>query len=79
MMEAKVQPMKKKQHGGKRTPGPGKKLGRPTVHGVAKINHTLRLTPDVKAFLLQVGNGAELIEGLVRRSKAFQEWSPPAD
>jgi len=64
-----------KQHGGKRTAGPGKSLGAPPKRGVAKVPFSGRATPEVVEFLRQTGNISEQIETVVRRSKAFREWN----
>ena len=60
-------------HGGSRTPGPGKSLGPPTKHGVAKVPISGRVTPEVADYLRATGNMSETIEGAARRSKAFRQ------
>jgi hypothetical protein len=58
--------------GGRREPGPGKKLGAPPKRGVAKVTMSVRVTPEVKACLDATGNASEAVESMVRRSKAFR-------
>ncbi len=60
-------------HGGKRTAGPGKKLGRPPKAD-AKIAYGTKLAPVVVEYLRQRANGAETIEVAIKRSKDFREW-----
>ena len=60
-------------HGGKRTPGKGKRLGRPPKEN-AKVAISGRVSPDVAEYLREVGLSAT-VEQVVRRSKAFREWS----
>ena len=53
---------KKPKHGGKRDGA-----GPPTKHGIAKVNYTIRLTPQVKEFLTsQSPSGSEYVESMVR-------------
>ena len=70
--EIETMPRKKKQHGGPRTPGPGKTLGRP-ASDLSKVAVSFRLAPDVAAWLKSRPNQGEAIEAVVRRSKAFRE------
>jgi hypothetical protein len=60
-------------HGGKRTPGPGKKLGR-TPSPDPKIQKTYRLEREIVAYLATTGNATREIETKVKRSKGFREW-----
>jgi len=62
----------KKAHGGKRTPGKGKRLGRPPKEN-AKVAGSFRVSADVEAYLREVGTSAE-IERLARNSKRFKDW-----
>lgn len=58
-------------HGGQRTPGPGRKLGRPPKPD-AKIAMSVRLAPDVVAWLRAQENQSAAVEEAVRRSKGFR-------
>lgn len=58
-------------HGGPRTPGPGRKLGRP-LKADAKIAMSVRLSPDVAAWLRAQDNQSTAVEDAVRRSKGFR-------
>jgi len=64
---------KKAQHGGPRTAGPGKQMGRPTSDS-SKRSLSLRVSPDVREFLDTVDNISETVDEMVRRSKVFREW-----
>jgi len=63
-----------KQHGGKRTAGPGKSLGAPPKRGVAKVPFSGRVTPDVREFFRSRANASEWIEDAIRRTKDFRDW-----
>lgn len=58
-------------HGGQRTPGPGKSLGRPKKPD-AKVPISLRVSPDVAEYLRSQPNQSEAVEAAVRRSKGFR-------
>ena len=61
----------------KPTPG-GKRdgAGRPAIRGVRKVTTSMRLTPDVLAYLAQHDETAgELIESAIRRTADFRRWS----
>lgn len=60
---------KKSQHGGARSGS-----GRKPKHGVAKVSHTLTITPELKAYLQTVASGSELIETAIRKTRAFRDW-----
>ena len=59
-------------HGGRRTPGPGKSLGRPPKPD-AKVTIAVCVTPTVAEYLRSVGASAA-VEEAVRRSKGFRRW-----
>lgn len=59
-------------HGGKRTPGPGKSLGRPPKAD-AKVAVSVRLSPDVVAYLRSQENQSAAVEEALRRSKGFRQ------
>ena len=61
------------KHGGKRTAGPGRTLGRPPKAD-AKIAYGTKLDPVVVEYLRQCDNAAQTIEAAVKRSKGFREW-----
>ncbi len=66
--------MKKKHaHGGPRTAGPGRSIGRPPTDN-PKVSASLRLPADVKAYLDDTGNASQTVADVVRRSKAFRDW-----
>ena len=56
-------------HGGNR---PG--AGRPPVRNVSKVTLSLRVTPDVKAYLASEGNISEAVEEQTRKSAGFKQW-----
>lgn len=60
-------------HGGPRTPGPGKRLGRPAKPD-AKIPMSVRLSPDVAEYLKAQANQSAAVEEAVRRGKGFKGW-----
>lgn len=62
-----------KKHGGKRTPGRGKRLGRPPKDS-AKVAGSFRVSADVEAYLREMGTSAE-IERLAKNSKRFKDWA----
>jgi hypothetical protein len=61
-----------KQHGGKRTPGKGKRLGRPPKDE-PKVAGSFRVSADVEAYLREMGTSAE-IDRLAKNSKRFKDW-----
>jgi hypothetical protein len=77
--EATEMEKKKAQHGGKREPGPGKKLGRPPTDGAAKETLAVRVGSDVKAFFEHTRDESgrsigQQIEDTTRRTAAFKRW-----
>lgn len=66
---------KKAQHGGVRVAGPGKKLGRPPTDAPNKKTLSLRVSPEVRAFLDSVENKSEHVDFVIRRSAAFRKWA----
>lgn len=66
---------KKSKHGGRRTPGPGKKLGAPTLRAEAKVPISARVSPSVRRFLMREGNLSEAIEIMARKSAEFPTWN----
>lgn len=66
--------MKKTTHGGRRIPGPGKRLGAPRKHDQTKINLTARVTPDVSRFLRRHGSIGEAIEAYARADPEFPKF-----
>jgi hypothetical protein len=61
----------KAKRGGKRF-GAGKK----PMRGEPKITTGISISPTVKAFLDQCKESqSEVVEKMIRKSKAFQEWS----
>lgn len=62
-----------KTHGGKRTPGKGKRLGRPP-NEERKVAGSFRVSADVESYLREMGTSAE-IERLARNSKRFKDWA----
>lgn len=61
--------------GGKRKPGPGKKLGAPTKRDFAKEPTSIRVSPIVLVFLRSTGNASEFIEETIRRTQSFKKWN----
>ena len=59
---------KKKTHGG---PRPGS--GRPADPD-AKVDLSLRVPPDVRAYLDTCENISETVAEVIRRTKAFRDW-----
>ena len=64
----------KPTHGGPRTPGPGKRNGRPPVNGVATVCRSYSVTPDVRDYLLSHTSASAEIERLVRGARGFKAW-----
>lgn len=59
-------------HGGPRTPGPGKSLGRPPKPD-AKVPMSVRLAPDVAEYLREQENQSVTVEEALRRTKGFRQ------
>lgn len=58
--------------GGKRKPGPGKKLGKPRKDGGKRNNKTVKLSDEVKAYVDETGTSQ--VEDLIRESEGFRVW-----
>jgi len=56
-------------HGGSRIGS-----GRKSIHGERKVQMSVVVTPEVKAYLGTCENQSETIEKAVRQSKQFKEW-----
>jgi len=61
-----------RKHGGKRTAGPGKRMGRPPVEN-PKVAISARVTSEVAAYLRSCENASCLIDSVIRRTRAFRD------
>ena len=68
---------KKSKHGGRRTPGPGKRLGAPTKAN-AKQTLALRVPPSIRDYLHSTGNASVAVEEIVARSAGYRAWAKDA-
>ena len=60
-------------HGGRRTPGPGKRIGRPPMAGGKRETMAFSLSPAVAEYLRAQANQSAFVDALVRRTNAFKE------
>lgn len=65
--------MTKPKHGGKRKPGPGKRIGRPPSTA-KKIPLAIKIDPELRAYLSTRENMTETIETELRDSDDFKTW-----
>lgn len=63
----------KKQWGGPRKAGKGKKIGRPADPN-RKQTVSVSVPPDVREYLRTVENISETVAEVIRKTKAFKLW-----
>lgn len=63
---------KKKQHGGPRTAGPGKKMGKPSTPLSRNVAKSIKVSAMVAAYLKARGTG--IIEDELRASEGFKAF-----